>query len=86
MVDQPVVALSRALSCNATKSVSHGSHSCTDCFCGDGGIYIAGNGMSLIHDLCCCALLLWIIISQKKEVNLLVVIQTEQRLCRQMQE
>jgi len=51
-----------------------------------GGIYIAGNGMSLIHDLCCCALLLWIIISQKKEVNLLAVIQTEQRLRRQMQE
>lgn len=52
-------------------------------------IYIAGNvgGVTnLGYDLCSCALLLWILVGQRKEVNLLAVIQTEQRLRRQMQE
>lgn len=53
-----------------------------------GGIYIIegdSNVMNLYYDLCVCILLLGIMIGQRKEVNLLAMVQTEQRLRRQMQ-
>lgn len=53
------------------------------------GIYILegdANVSNLGYDLCSCALILWIVIGQRKEVDLLAALQTEQRLRRQMQE
>lgn len=53
------------------------------------GIYILegdANVSNLGYDLCSCALILWVMIGQRKEVDMLAVIQTEQRLRRQMQE
>lgn len=53
------------------------------------GIYILegdANVSNLGYDLCSCALILWIIIGQRREIDLLAALQTEQRLRRQMQE
>ncbi len=53
------------------------------------GIYILegdSNVSNLGYDLCSCALILWLMIAQRKEVDMLAVIQTEQRLRRKMQE
>lgn len=52
------------------------------------GVYILegdANVTNLGYDLCSCALILWIMIGQRKEVDLLAAVQTEQRLRRQMQ-
>ncbi len=46
------------------------------------GIYILegdSNVSNLGYDLCSCALILWLMIAQRKEVDMLAVIQTEQR-------
>jgi len=53
------------------------------------GVYILegdANVTNLGYDLCSCALILWLMIAQRREVDMLAVIQTERRLRRQMQE
>jgi hypothetical protein len=49
----------------------------------DGGLASPSN---LGYDLCSCAFLLWILIAQRKEVNLLAMLQSEQQMRRKMQE